>query len=383
MARARVRPAAILAITSESQYRRKASPDGDRHREGCAGRRHSRRHGDAHQCKTRGTTFVPVGHQRRRRLRHSRTSPPTPTPCRSRCPRSGRLKRSGRRGQPGRARRARHAHHRRRRRAEDGHRHGRDADRSGRRAASGRSPIDDRIGGRTCRSPTAATTRCSALAPGRQQPARQPDAGDAGIGGGGDGNFMLDGSTDDGPGRQPADARGSASRRSPKCEVADVRLPGRVRPLERPADQRRHQERHEPVPRLALRRRAQLDWNANSQTNILNGDPKTVPGRTRLGLRDRRSGRQAGRQQQAVLLLQPGIQPAHRAATTSRVTGMPTRARTPGRFLAVDRQHRQPVSLHQGSAADRRVQRDDARPAASRTAACSARSRRTGSIRPG
>ena len=39
---------------------------------------------------------------------------------------------------------------------------------------------------------------------------------------------------------------------------ADLGLPGRVRPVERPADHRGDQERHQPVPRLALRRRTQL-----------------------------------------------------------------------------------------------------------------------------
>ena len=43
---------------------------------------------------------------------------------------------------------------------------------------------------------------------------------------------------------------------------------------------------------------------------MLNGDPKTVSQAARLGLFDRRSDRQAGRQQQAVLLLQPGVRAA-------------------------------------------------------------------------
>ena len=53
------------------------------------------------------------------------------------------------------------------------------------------------------------------------------------------------------------------------------------------------------------------DWNANSKTNMLNGDPKTVLEAARLGLLDRRAGRQAGRQQQAVLLLRAGVRAAH------------------------------------------------------------------------
>ena len=78
------------------------------------------------------------------------------------------------------------------------------------------------------------------------------------------------------------------------------------------------------------------DWNANSRTNVLNGDPKTVLSEkdlrleleqlgqyakrrseddlqgAGLGLHDRRSGREARRQQQAVLLLQPRIRAADR-----------------------------------------------------------------------
>ena len=44
-----------------------------------------------------------------------------------------------------------------------------------------------------------------------------------------------------------------------------VGLPGRIRAVERPADHGRDQERHEPVPRLALRRRAQLRLERQQQ----------------------------------------------------------------------------------------------------------------------
>ena len=43
-----------------------------------------------------------------------------------------------------------------------------------------------------------------------------------------------------------------------RSQGADLGLPGRIRPVERPADHRGDQERHQPVPRLGLRRRAQL-----------------------------------------------------------------------------------------------------------------------------
>ena len=89
------------------------------------------------------------------------------------------------------------------------------------------------------------------------------------------------------------------------------------------------------------------DWNSNTKANKLNGDPKTVSEGARLGLLDRRSDRQAGRQQQAVLLLQPGVRAAHgrqrraalplpdrararRATSRRRPTTTATRSRTSG-----------------------------------------------------
>ncbi len=61
----------------------------------------------------------------------------------------------------------------------------------------------------------------------------------------------------DGPGHQPA--RHARERRSGgRSEARDVDLSGRVRPVERTADQRRDQERHESVPRVPLLCRARL-----------------------------------------------------------------------------------------------------------------------------
>ena len=60
-----------------------------RFREGRAGRRHSRRDGDAHQ-RYAGHEVGARRDQRDRRLRISRTFLPTPTPSRSRCRRSRR-----------------------------------------------------------------------------------------------------------------------------------------------------------------------------------------------------------------------------------------------------------------------------------------------------
>ena len=125
------------------------------------------------------------------------------------------------------------------------------------------------------------------------------------------------------------------------------------------------------------------DWYANSKTNKLNGDPKTDAEGARLGLLDRRPDRQAGRQQQAVLLLQPGVRAAHRAATTSCGYRMPTALERSGDFSQTHRQQRQPVSVHQGPAADAAPARRRIRRRASATAAWSAGFPRTVSTRRG
>ena len=93
-----------------------------------------------------------------------------------------------------------------------------------------------------------------------------------------------------------------------RSQGPDAGLPGRVRPVERPADHRRHQERHQPVPRLGLRhRRPTPTGTPTPGSNEKNGDakPKTTTEDARL--HDRRSGRQARRQQQAVLLLRARV----------------------------------------------------------------------------
>ena len=69
---------------------------------------------------------------------------------------------------------------------------------------------------------------------------------------------------DDGHRQQPGDHR-PERRVDRRSESAGLELPGGVRPFERPADHRRHQERHQPVPRVALRRRAQLRLERQQQ----------------------------------------------------------------------------------------------------------------------
>ena len=79
------------------------------------------------------------------------------------------------------------------------------------------------------------------------------------IGGGGQDNNMLDGLSAIDTGNNglmggmnlPAEAIA-------EVKVDDVGLLGRIRPVERPADLGRHPQRHQPVPRVGLRLRAQL-----------------------------------------------------------------------------------------------------------------------------
>ena len=71
------------------------------------------------------------------------------------------------------------------------------------------------------------------------------------------------------------------------------------------------------------------DWNSNSKVNKLNGDPKTVLNEKDLGLLDRRPDRQAGRHQQAVLLLQPGVLAAHRRQRRPALPGADRRSSGP------------------------------------------------------
>ena len=77
------------------------------------------------------------------------------------------------------------------------------------------------------------------------------------LGGGGQNNIMMDGvsTMDTGNNGQLISDERRLDRRS---EGPDTGLPGRVRALERPADLGGDQERHQPVPRLALRHRAEL-----------------------------------------------------------------------------------------------------------------------------
>ena len=87
--------------------------------------------------------------------------------------------------------------------------------------------------------------------------------GTSGVGGGGATNFMMDG-----VGRWIPGATGcsspSTSNRS-RSQSADLGLSGGIRPVERPADHGRDQERHESLPRVGVRRRAQVGLEREQQ----------------------------------------------------------------------------------------------------------------------
>ena len=183
-------------------------------------------------------------------------------------------------------------------------------------------------------------------------------AGGTRLGGAGQNNIMMDGvsAMDTGNNGQMLHMNIEAIG---EVKILTPGLPGRVRPLERPADHRRHQERHQPVPRVGLRRRRRnSDWNANSWVNQKNGDAEGEVSDAR-----RWATRSAGRS-------------ASRAATTScssstrtsigRVTaainsGNPIRIRVPtaleraGDFSQTRRQHRRAVQPDQGSELDAAV----------------------------
>ncbi len=146
------------------------------------------------------------------------------------------------------------------------------------------------------------------------------------------------------------------------------------------ADQRRDQERHEPVPRLALRRRAQLQVERQQQDEHPERRSEAISGRTRLGLRAWRPGRQARRRQQAVLLFQPRVQPAHVRQRRRTATACRRLLERQGDFSQSPRPERRALHLHQGSADRRRVLGDQSGGLLSRMAACWDGFRRIGSI---
>ncbi len=157
----------------------------------------------------------------------------------------------------------------------------------------------------------------------------------------------------DGHGKQPSPAP-DERRIDCRSEGPDVGLPGRIRTFERPADHRRHQERHQSLPRIGVRRAARLGLVFQHQDQQAQWRSEDDPQGEGPGLFDRRSHRQAGWQQQALFLLQPGILAADGRKRCPALP-FPDGARTDRRLLADDRQPGRAVQLHQGSEPDRRV----------------------------
>ena len=86
------------------------------------------------------------------------------------------------------------------------------------------------------------------------------------------------------------------------------------------------------------------DWNTNSWVNEKNGDTKAGGDREDAGVFDRRSDRQARRQQQAVLLLQPRVSPGDdlHQRRQRHPPAAADRRRARRRLQPVARQQRQP-----------------------------------------
>ena len=193
---------------------------------------------------------------------------------------------------------------------------------------------------------------------------------------------MLDGATSMDPGVNRPASRVSVEAIA-EVTRGDLGLPGRIRPLERPADQRRDQERHATGSTArSTTSSATRKWNANSQTNILNGDPKPFQDERDWGFAIGGPVGKPGGNNKLFFYFNHELNPRNFGNNVTRYR-MPTALERAGRLLAVDRQSRQPVPLHQGSAARRRLQRDDTGGLLQPTAACSAGFRRTASISPG
>ena len=111
-------------------------------------------------------------------------------------------------------------------------------------------------------------------------------------------------------------------------------------PRERRAGHGGHQERHQPVPRIGLRRRAQLGLELEQQTEHPERQPEEHLEGARLGILDRRSGRQARRINKLFFFYAQEFAPRTRG---NEVVQLPDAdgGRAAGRLLADDRQQRQ------------------------------------------
>ncbi len=113
-----------------------------------------------------------------------------------------------------------------------------------------------------------------------------------------------------------------------------LRISGGIRPLERPADQRRDQERHEPVPRRRSTTSSAIrTGNANSKTNILNGDPKPIRTKRDWGLAIGGPVGKPGGNNKLFFYYNQEFNPRTFGNTVTRYR-VPTAARAAGRLLA-------------------------------------------------
>ena len=226
---------------------------------------------DPHQRITRHAPRA-GSDERDRRLRHSRTSRRTPTASKSTMSGFKTLKRPGIVVGAGDSRRGRHADDRSRRHGRDGRSQRRVARHPGDRAASDRLRSRPNRS-RACRSRAAASSRWRQLAPGVNgtNAHRRP------VVVGRRQHQLHDGRrVDDGHGQQlgaaPDERRVDRRSESPRLE-----LPGRVRPVERPAGHGRDEERHATASAdRSTTSSATRTGIETRKTNILNGDPKTI-----------------------------------------------------------------------------------------------------------
>ena len=181
-----------------------------------------------------------------------------------------------------------------------------------------------------------------------------------------------------------------------RVQDPDERLPGRVRPRGGRAGAGRHQERHAVLPRLgllvrpALRlEREHLDQQARrprrrrSEAVRSSRSRRSVAQRLRLHARrpDLHPGRLQRGEEEALLLLEPGVPEAHEPRVRARRPACPPRSSAPG----TSRRASTPAATRSPTSATTRPGCPAARAtpaAASRTAASSARSPRAASTRP-
>ena len=139
-----------------------------------------------------------------------------------------------------------------------------------------------------------------------------------------------------------------------RSESADVGLPGRVRPLVRPADHGRHQERIEPFHGSVYTFRTPTPtWNSNSlgqreERRSEGTNVQTTSTATRSAARW--ASRAATTSSSSSTLMSTGRRTAPSTTATRSGSALPTALERAGRFLADARQQRRPVQYDHGHA---------------------------------